>query len=300
MLWTFALKTTAERHNRLKIDINGVTPNKRFSGIRTTMNLKDEHPWGCPIYVLDHRNQDVSGGMPKWEPCSRIGIYLGRSPFHASSVALVLNPRTGLVSPQYYMAFDNDFSAVPHMISGTVPKNWADLVKRSSECVTEEKINPDDTWFRQDLSADSVASEPQETDLQKLNTEAKGTIHHPSPLSNTQVNEGDTTHRADTTPEDEGGPPSTDNTSANEGDKADQAPINQLDQSELQMPAIIDLATTRIRRSPRNQKVTSKQNFGLFTLFCFGTSQTVKPSTGDQTILLQTISHVENCNSLFD
>ena len=54
MLWPFALKTAAERHNRLKIDTDGVTP-KQFSGIRTAMNLKDEHPWGCPIYVLNHR-----------------------------------------------------------------------------------------------------------------------------------------------------------------------------------------------------------------------------------------------------
>ena len=165
MLWPFALKTAAEQHNRLKIDINSVTPNGKFSGIIIAMNLKDEHPWGCPIYVLDHRLQDVSGGMPKWEPCSRLGIYLGHSPFHASSVALVFNPCTGHVSPQYHVAFDKDFSTVPHMRSGTVPKNWADLVKRSSECVTEEKFNPDDTWFRQDLSADSMASEPQETDL---------------------------------------------------------------------------------------------------------------------------------------
>ena len=104
MIWPFALKTAAEQHNRLKIDINGVTPNGTFSGIRTEMNLKDEHPWGCPIYVLDHHLQDVSGGMPKWEPRSRLGIYLVRSPFHASSVALVLNPRTGHVSPQYHVA----------------------------------------------------------------------------------------------------------------------------------------------------------------------------------------------------
>ena len=137
ILWPFALKTAAERHNRLKIDINSVTPNKKFSGIRTEMNLKDEHPWGCPIYVPGHHLQDVSGGMPKWEPRSRLGIYLGHSPFHASSVALVLNPRTGHVSPQYYVAIDNDFSTVPHMRAVRVPKNWADLVKRSSECVTE-------------------------------------------------------------------------------------------------------------------------------------------------------------------
>ena len=145
-----------------------------------------------------------------------------------------------------------------------------------------------------------MASKPQETDLQKSNAEAKGTTHHPSPLSNTQVNEGDITHRAYTTPENEGGPHSNGNTPSNEAETADQAPIDPPGQSELQMPAMIDLATTGFRCSPRNQKVTSKRILGLFTLFCFGTSQTVKPSTGDQSIFLRTISHVENCNSLFD
>ena len=160
--------------------------------------------------------------------------------------------------------------------------------------MTEEKFDPDDTWFRQELSANSVASEPQETYLRKSNTEVKGTTHHPSPLSTTQVNEGDTTHRAETTPENEGGPPSTGNKPANEGETADQAPINQSDQLELQMPAMIDLATTGLRRSPWNQKVISKRIFGLFTLFCIGTSQTVKPSTGYQSIVLRTIAHVDN------
>ena len=168
------------------------------------------------------------------------------------------------------------------MRAGTVPTNWADLLKLSSECVIKKQIVPDDTWFWQDLSANSVDSKPQETDLHKLNTEAKGTIHHTSPLSNTQVNEGETTHRADTTPENEGGPPSTDNTPANKGETADQAPIDQYDRSELQMPAMIDLATTGLCCAPRNQKVTSKRICGFFTLFCFGTSQTVKPLTGDQ------------------
>ena len=86
------------------------------------MNLKDEHPCGCPIYVLGHRLQGVTGGMPKWEPRSCLGIYLGRSPFHASSVTLVLNPCNGHVSPQYHVAFNNNSSTVPHMIAGTVLK----------------------------------------------------------------------------------------------------------------------------------------------------------------------------------
>ena len=48
-------------------------------------------------------------GPSKWEQRARIGIYLGHSPFHAGSVALVLNPRTGLVSPQFHVVFDDNF-----------------------------------------------------------------------------------------------------------------------------------------------------------------------------------------------
>ena len=38
-----------------------------------------------------------------------MGIYVGRSPSHASNVALILNPRTGHVSPQFHVVFDDDF-----------------------------------------------------------------------------------------------------------------------------------------------------------------------------------------------
>ena len=95
--------------------------------------------------------------------------------------------------------------------------------------MTKEIFDQDDNWFQKDLSADSVASEPQETDLQNPNTEVKGTTNHLSPLPTTQVNEGETTHCADTTPENKGGNTSTGNTSANEGETADQAPIDQRD-----------------------------------------------------------------------
>ena len=47
------------------------------------------HPLSCPVYVLDHRLHSAGGaGPPKWDPCSRIGVYCGHSPFHAGNVAL--------------------------------------------------------------------------------------------------------------------------------------------------------------------------------------------------------------------
>ena len=60
---------------------------------------------------------------PKWDPRSRVGIYLGHSPTHAGSVALVLNPKTLYVSPQYHVVFDDHFTTVPSMRDGSIPDN---------------------------------------------------------------------------------------------------------------------------------------------------------------------------------
>ena len=113
----------AERHNSLHLDFKGRTPNSILQGIELEdIPVKSYHTLFCPIYAFDARLQDAGGaGPPKWEPRSQIGVYLGHSPLHAGSVALVWNPTTGQVSPQYHVVFDDDFSTVPYMEAGTVP-----------------------------------------------------------------------------------------------------------------------------------------------------------------------------------
>ena len=83
-------------------DVANSTPRKgedqshleKFSGVNAKPKLRHFHDFGCPTYVLDNTLQ--SGQVaPKWKHCSRLGVYLGPSPSHAQSVALVLNPRTG-------------------------------------------------------------------------------------------------------------------------------------------------------------------------------------------------------------
>ena len=61
--------------------------------------------------MLDNALQSGQGA-PKWKERSRLGVYLGPSPNHARSVALVLNPRTGHVSPQFHIKFDDFFETV--------------------------------------------------------------------------------------------------------------------------------------------------------------------------------------------
>ena len=99
--------------NNLHVNLDGESPDMRFSSTKAVnVQLKHYHTFGCPVYILDSRLQSNPKGVPKWEPRSRLGIYVGHSPAHAGSVALVLNPKTGLVSPQYHVHFDDFFETV--------------------------------------------------------------------------------------------------------------------------------------------------------------------------------------------
>ena len=111
-------------------------------------NVRDYHVFGCPVYILDSKRQSGTLGPPKWEPRSRIGVYLGHSPMHGGSVALVLNRKTGHVSPQYHVVFDDTFSTVQHMRDGSIPSNWNEMCKNASESATDEAYDVADTWFQ--------------------------------------------------------------------------------------------------------------------------------------------------------
>ena len=112
-LWPYALKEAERIFNEFRVDDDGLTPLQRFAKVKAKPDLKQEHPLFCPTYALDANLQGGSS-IPRWEPRSRAGVYLGRSKHHASNVALVLNLATGNVSPQYHLTFDDTFSTVPY------------------------------------------------------------------------------------------------------------------------------------------------------------------------------------------
>ena len=75
MMWPLALKAAQDRLNQLNVDLNGSTPDMRYSGVSAlTLRLRDFHTWGCPCYVLDSRLQTNPKGVSKWEPRARLGI----------------------------------------------------------------------------------------------------------------------------------------------------------------------------------------------------------------------------------
>jgi hypothetical protein len=110
-LWPYALRISNDARNSLPRLRDNQSPIELFSQSTIKPSVNDLHHFGCPVYVLHNRLQ-VKQKIDKWKPRSKLGIYLGASPRHARNIALVLNPTTGLVSPQFHCKFDELFATV--------------------------------------------------------------------------------------------------------------------------------------------------------------------------------------------
>jgi hypothetical protein len=101
------------------------------SSIRVGSNTKHVHTFGCPVFAL--QNALASGNqLPRWSPCTCLGLNLGPSPMHGRNVYLVLNLITGCVSPQYHCCCDNFFKTTRLSgpdVSGTIC--WQQLCEYS-------------------------------------------------------------------------------------------------------------------------------------------------------------------------
>jgi hypothetical protein len=83
-----------------------------------------------PTYVLDPKLQDGKK-LPRWNPRSKLGQFLGRSTLHASSIGLIRNLRTGAVSPQFHVVYDDHFTTVGADVTGDnlpVPTGFNNLM----------------------------------------------------------------------------------------------------------------------------------------------------------------------------
>jgi len=86
-LWPFALKMAVDVHNSTP-GSSGLSPTEIFSGQKSSRcRLRDFHPFGCPVFVLEASLQN-GHKIPKWKPRSRMAIYLGNSPDHATYLFL--------------------------------------------------------------------------------------------------------------------------------------------------------------------------------------------------------------------
>ena len=140
-LWPMAVDYAVYIYNNTpRIDSN-LAPIEVWSGCKSDYHaLHSAHVWGCPVYVLDPRLQDGKK-LPKWQPRSRQGQFLGRSTRHASSAAKVLNLRTGNISTQFHVVFDDWFTTVSSpktLLDVEQPVEWEELLISSREKLTDD------------------------------------------------------------------------------------------------------------------------------------------------------------------
>ncbi len=97
ILWPFALKCAEDRLNNLVHCADGQTPYETIASLDPSkIKVSNFHTFGNPCYVLDQCLQSGASMILKWEPRARMGIYVGRSPLHASMLPLFLIQGLGI------------------------------------------------------------------------------------------------------------------------------------------------------------------------------------------------------------
>ena len=127
---------------------------------------------------LDHSRtpltEQVQDGnaFSKWDALVCTEIFLSWSKYHAISIALVLNPRTDHISPQYHVIFDDKFESI-HKPKQT--ENF-DLLRVLSK--QENRYHPIENSIQVDF--DTFGQPPKQLD-QSTNLQGPTQIDEPGP-----------------------------------------------------------------------------------------------------------------------
>ena len=75
ILWPYAWKEVERRDNIFGLNRYGRHPIQHFTGsnVPFPVQLRDQHTWGCPIFVLESKAAN-GNKLPKWNPKARVGI----------------------------------------------------------------------------------------------------------------------------------------------------------------------------------------------------------------------------------
>ena len=79
---------------------------------------------------------------------------------HEISVALILNPVIGHVSPQYHVVYEETFLTVSHIRDETIAPTWDKMCKKSVESATRDTFDLSVLFSKQltDTSEDPVTN----------------------------------------------------------------------------------------------------------------------------------------------
>ncbi len=157
-LWPLAVSYAAHLYNHTPNATTGLAPIEIFTRTKSDHSvLKGAHPWGCPTYVLEPSLTHAGGKLPRWQPRSRRAQFVGISPMHADTIGLVRNLRTGFITPQYHLVFDDWFETVA--ATGSEPPAWENLcIYQRFQTVFDPGISPpslNGEWTKDDLTSPS-------------------------------------------------------------------------------------------------------------------------------------------------
>ena len=108
-IWSFAVKHSVWVFNRVPNQESGISPMEILTKTKSIYReLRRSHVWECPVFVLEAKLKN-DHKLPKWDRRSRMGEFLGFSDKHSTLVATVRNLKTGYISSQYHVVFDDMF-----------------------------------------------------------------------------------------------------------------------------------------------------------------------------------------------
>ena len=192
-----------------------------------------------------------------------------------------MNPKTFHVSPQYHLAFDDDFSTVNYLATEDVPPNWKELVV-TSELATAEQYDLAELWCKNQVDS-PLRPADREGELVSIlkATNSEGAAHDVNKEINsvtfaeepTMVSEGDATNK---------------NTKI------------------LWQPTLHDLDEFTRRKSSRTPKPSAKvkETSDSTTRSIFGLASSARAfktvSNKVQTLIVCVVEHSHGINHLFD
>ena len=127
-LWPMAMQYATDIYNKLLRGLRDISPEEIFSAFHSSHSrLLNARAWGCPTFVLEPTLWEAGGKLPKWQPKTQRGQFLGFFKRHSSTVGLIRNLRIGSITPQFHCVYDSEFQTVGTS-DGTTPPIWEDLV----------------------------------------------------------------------------------------------------------------------------------------------------------------------------
>jgi hypothetical protein len=199
-LWPLAMTYASFIYNHTPRKETGLSPMEIFTGSRMDCQyLRRCRVWGSPAYVLEPALAD-GRQIPKWRPRARRGQFLGFSPRHSSTIALIKNLRTETITPQYHVVVDEKFETVASTRDLNLTTTLDNLFKTSRDNALEdfdpETEGPAPILDNEWLDDDEI--EARSSDRERIPNRIPPIPMHP-PATPTQA--APTTEEVDTEPD---------------------------------------------------------------------------------------------------